>query len=89
MAVTSARCWPPRAFVKTPGVIDISFGPPIASQGRKADELMRQVQEWIEAEMRRLDPQGYAANAAEAAEAAEGAEAAERADSGTDAPGAP
>ena len=59
VAVTSARCWPPRAFVKSPGVIDVSFGPPIDSQGRKADELMRQVQEWIEAEMRRLDAPAY------------------------------
>ena len=70
VAVTSARCWPPRAFVKTPGVVDISFGPPIASQGRKADELMRQVQEWIETEMRRLDAPAYPA--AETAAAAPG-----------------
>lgn len=65
VAVTSARCWPPRAFVKRPGVIDISFGPPMATQGRKPPELIREVEQWIESEMRRLDPEAYPqANAA-------------------------
>ena len=27
--------------------------------GRQPDELMREVQDWIEAEMRRLDPDAY------------------------------
>ncbi len=60
IAVTSAKCWPTRAFVKTPGVVDISIGPPIDSTGRSPDELMQEVQTWIEAEMRRLDPEAYA-----------------------------
>ncbi|MDH4062033.1 MAG: 1-acyl-sn-glycerol-3-phosphate acyltransferase, partial [Aquincola sp.] len=34
---------------------------PIPVQGRAADELMREVEAWIEAEMRRLDPQAYTA----------------------------
>lgn len=59
IAVTSAKCWPRKAFVKRPGVVDISIGPPIPSEGRQADELMREVQNWIEAEMRRLDPEAY------------------------------
>ena len=32
-------------------------------QGRQADELMREVEAWIEAEMRRLDPQAYGPSA--------------------------
>lgn len=59
VAVTSAKCWPRRAFVKFPGVVDVSIGQPIASEGRDADELMREVENWIEAEMQRLDPQAY------------------------------
>lgn len=82
VAVTSARCWPPRAFIKSPGIVDVAFGPPIASQGRKADELMREVEGWIEAEMQRLDPQAYAGAAAEAAGSAESVESAESAESG-------
>jgi len=59
IAVTSATCWPRKAFIKTPGVVDVSIGAPIASHGRKPEELMRQAQDWIEAEMRRLDPDAY------------------------------
>lgn len=61
IALTSARCWPPRAIFKQPGCVEVSIGPPIASQGRRPDELMQEVQAWIEAEMRRLDPEAYAA----------------------------
>ncbi len=59
IAVTSATCWPPRAFVKTPGVVDVSIGKPISSQGRHHRELMQEVEDWIEAEMHRLDPEAY------------------------------
>ncbi|MEB2348882.1 MAG: lysophospholipid acyltransferase family protein [Comamonadaceae bacterium] len=59
VAVTSGRVWPKTGFVKRPGIVDVSIGPPIASTGRKADELTREVQAWIEAEMRRLDPDAY------------------------------
>ena len=63
IAVTSARCWPRRSFVLRPGVIDISIGRPIAPAGREPDEMMREVERWIEAEMRRLDPEAYIAAA--------------------------
>jgi 1-acyl-sn-glycerol-3-phosphate acyltransferase len=59
IAVTSARCWPRKSFSLRPGVIDVSIGTPIAAQGRDPDDLMRQVETWIEAEMRRLDPEAY------------------------------
>lgn len=60
IAVTSAKCWPRKALIKRPGVVDFSIGKPIPSQGREADELMQEVEAWIEAEMRRLDPEAYA-----------------------------
>jgi 1-acyl-sn-glycerol-3-phosphate acyltransferase len=60
IAVTSARCWPRRSFLLRPGTIDISIGRPIDSRGRDPDELMREIERWIEAEMRRLDPEAYA-----------------------------
>lgn len=59
VAVTSAKCWPRKAFIKRPGVVEISIGPAIPSTGRKPEELMAEVQTWIETEMRRLDPQAY------------------------------
>ncbi len=61
VAVTSAKCWPRKALIKRPGVVDVSIGPAIPSAGRRPDELMAEVEAWIEAEMRRLDPEAYAA----------------------------
>jgi 1-acyl-sn-glycerol-3-phosphate acyltransferase len=59
IAVSSAKCWPRKAFVKVPGVVDVSIGKPIASEGRDPDDLLREVQAWIESEMHRLDPDAY------------------------------
>ncbi|MBU4520509.1 MAG: 1-acyl-sn-glycerol-3-phosphate acyltransferase [Gammaproteobacteria bacterium] len=59
IAVTSAKCWPRKAFIKKPGVVEFSIGKPIPSAGRQPDELMREVEDWIETEMRRLDPTAY------------------------------
>lgn len=59
IAVATARCWPRERFVKSPGVVRVSIGPAIASQGRDPKDLMREVEAWIEAEMRRIDPEAY------------------------------
>jgi 1-acyl-sn-glycerol-3-phosphate acyltransferase len=59
IAVTSARCWPRKSWLLRPGLIEVSIGRAIPSVGRRHDELMKQVEDWIEAEMQRLDPQAY------------------------------
>jgi 1-acyl-sn-glycerol-3-phosphate acyltransferase len=59
IAVSSARCWPRKSMIKYPGLVEVSIGKPIPSEGRAADELMREVEAWIESEMRRLDPDAY------------------------------
>ena len=59
IAVTSAKCWPRKAFIKKPGTVEFSIGKPIPSKGREADELMKEVEDWIEGEMQRLDPEAY------------------------------
>jgi 1-acyl-sn-glycerol-3-phosphate acyltransferase len=59
IAVNSAKCWPRKSLVLRPGVIDISIGPTLSSNGRQPDELMREVEDWIETEMRRIDPEAY------------------------------
>ena len=59
IAASSAKCWPRKSFLLRPGVVDVSIGKPIDSAGRQPDELMREVETWIEAEMRRLDPEAY------------------------------
>ena len=68
IAVTSAKVWPRKAFIKRPGIVDVSIGKPIPSEGRGADELMREVQAWIEAVMHRLDPEAYAKDPVPASE---------------------
>ena len=60
IAVTSAKVWPRKAFIKRAGVVDVSIGPAIPSVGRRPDDLMREVEAWIEGEMHRLDPEAYA-----------------------------
>ena len=59
IAVASARCWPRKGFVKFPGEVHVSIGPAIASVGREPKALMREAEAWIEAEMRRIDPEAY------------------------------
>ena len=59
IAVTSGRCWPRRTFSFLPGVIDVSIGTPVPTGDREPGELMDEVERWIEAEMRRLDPEAY------------------------------
>jgi 1-acyl-sn-glycerol-3-phosphate acyltransferase len=65
VAVNSAVCWPRKAFVKHAGVVTVSIGPAISSEGRQADTLMAEVSQWIEAEMRVLDPAAYPTTSAD------------------------
>ncbi len=59
MAVNSGRLWPRNSFLKYPGTVTISVGPPIASANKTADQLNQEVEHWIERDMRRIDPQSY------------------------------
>jgi 1-acyl-sn-glycerol-3-phosphate acyltransferase len=59
IAVSSAKCWPRKGFIKRAGMVDVSIGPLMPSAGREPKALMREVEAWIEAEMRRIDPEAY------------------------------
>ena len=61
VAVNSGECWPRRAFLKRPGLITVSIGPPISPEGKSPEQLGREVERWIETEMRRISPHAYAA----------------------------
>ncbi|MEZ5659684.1 MAG: lysophospholipid acyltransferase family protein [Burkholderiaceae bacterium] len=63
IAVDSGRCWPRNAFLKTPGLVTVSIGPPIDPEGHQPDTLIRAVESWIETEMRELHPEAYRASA--------------------------
>jgi len=55
VAHNAGRYWPRKAFVKYPGTITVSIGPVVSPAGRKAPDIMREVEEWIENEMQRID----------------------------------
>jgi 1-acyl-sn-glycerol-3-phosphate acyltransferase len=46
--------WRRKAFLKHPGLITVSIGPPIPPRGLEADALIARVEDWIETEMPRL-----------------------------------
>jgi 1-acyl-sn-glycerol-3-phosphate acyltransferase len=60
IAVSCAKHWPRKAFVKTPGITDVVIGPQISSVGRTPEDLMAEVEAWIETKMREIDPEAYA-----------------------------
>lgn len=61
IALNSGECWPKNSFIKKPGTITVSVGKPISPEGKTPDELMEQVEQWIESEMRVISPHAYSA----------------------------
>jgi 1-acyl-sn-glycerol-3-phosphate acyltransferase len=55
VAHNAGECWRRNAFLKFPGSITVSIGAPIPPRGLKAEELIAQVESWIEREMQRLE----------------------------------
>lgn len=54
VAHNAGEFWGKNSFVKKPGTISVSIGPPITTSGIKPDQLNQQVEAWIEQEMPRL-----------------------------------
>lgn len=54
IALDAGEHWGKNSFLKKPGIITVSIGNPIAATGMKPDELNKQVEAWITAEMPRL-----------------------------------
>jgi 1-acyl-sn-glycerol-3-phosphate acyltransferase len=48
--------WPRNSFRKYPGKVTVVIGAPIETQGRTANDVMREVETWIEGEVARLIP---------------------------------
>ena len=60
VAMNSGECWPKNTFIKKPGLITVSIGKPIPSEGKTALQLLQEVENWIESEMRVISPDVYA-----------------------------
>ncbi len=54
VALNSGCYWRKKQFLKSPGIIRVVIGAPIATQGKRADQITREVQDWIETEQQRL-----------------------------------
>lgn len=59
IAMNSGEYWPKNSFLKRPGVITVSIGKPISPEGKNAVELLQEVENWIESEMRVISPHVY------------------------------
>lgn len=55
VAHNAGSFWPRRTVVKRPGTIRVAIGTPIPSRGKSADELLQQVEDWIERTTARLE----------------------------------
>ena len=51
VAHNAGECWRKNAFIKRPGLITVSIGKPIVTQGLSAAVLNQRIEEWIESEM--------------------------------------
>ncbi|WP_296658437.1 1-acyl-sn-glycerol-3-phosphate acyltransferase [Paraburkholderia sp.] len=59
VAHNAGHVWPRNSFTKYPGIVTVSIGKPIDTAGLSPDEVNTRVETWIEAEMRRIDPDAY------------------------------
>jgi 1-acyl-sn-glycerol-3-phosphate acyltransferase len=55
VAHNAGKFWGRNSFLKHPGTVVMSIGQPIDPKGLKAEEINRLVEDWIEAEMIKLD----------------------------------
>ena len=60
VAHNAGEFWGRNAFRKRAGTVQVVIGPVIETGGRDAVTVTREVEEWIEGEMIRLNPERYA-----------------------------
>ena len=54
IAHNAGERWPGRHWVKQPGVLRVRIGPPIETEGRTPDEVLADVEAWIEAQLQEI-----------------------------------
>lgn len=69
VAHNAGEVWPRKALLIKPGIITVSIGPAIATQGLKDSQVNAAVEAWIEGEMRQLSPHRYPPVPADSVEA--------------------
>ncbi|MDH5409250.1 MAG: 1-acyl-sn-glycerol-3-phosphate acyltransferase [Gammaproteobacteria bacterium] len=56
VAHNAGEYWQKGQFVKKPGTIKVKIGPVIESKGKKAEQLIKDVENWIESSMQEISP---------------------------------
>ena len=59
IALNSGECWPRNSISKTPGLIILSVGPMIQTEGRTFEAVQEELVAWIEGEMHVISPELY------------------------------
>ena len=59
IAHNAGKCWPKNSFLKYPGHITVSIGPSMTTQDKNPSVVIREIENWIEKEMRQIDAQSY------------------------------
>lgn len=54
VAHNAGEFWPRKGFLKKPGKITVRVGPPIETQGKTPDAILKESKDWIEAQMPEL-----------------------------------
>lgn len=54
VAHNGGEYWPRHSFIKWPGEVEVVFGDVISVEGKSADEVRKEAQDWIEGEMIKL-----------------------------------
>lgn len=54
IAHNAGEYWPRRGFIKKPGVIQVRIGKPIHTKGKKAQQILKEAEDWIEAQMEQI-----------------------------------
>ncbi len=54
VAHNAGQFWPRRSFLKHPGTIRVVVGPAVTGKSRSASEIIRDVEDWIEATVERI-----------------------------------
>ena len=59
IALNSGECWPRNSISKTPGLITLSVGPMIKTEGRTFEAVQEELVAWIEGEMHVISSELY------------------------------
>lgn len=59
IALNSGECWPRNSIAKKPGLITLSVGPMIKTEGQTFEEVQAELVNWIEEEMHVISPELY------------------------------